>query len=153
MSALLDQAVPVLSARPLMPTERRVLLALARGETHWSIGAREGLSRSGMWPCIHRIHTALGASSSAHAVGLAHRFGLLPRDRFATPVLTPEELVLLGWIADGVRNAPIAERLGLKLGTAADASRKLYRRLGARNRPNAVHVGYCTGLLGGDVDG
>lgn len=137
-------------ARPMSPVERRILARLARGETYFQIAAAESLSRSAVCKHVTGIHVLLGVGSSAHSVAAAHRLGLLPRERFARPDLDGEDLQLLRWIANGAPDRVIGSRLGIRPSVAAERSRRLYGRMFARNRPNAVHIGYCTGLLGAE---
>lgn len=63
------------------------------------------------------------------------------------PPLTPRQLQILQLIADGCTNQRIASRLDLSPGTVKTHVGMLLRRLGARDRANAVAIGYRTGLL------
>lgn len=138
----------VVLARPLLPLERRTLARLARGFTYEQIQKREATSHTAVINAVSGLHRLLGARSSAHAVALAHELGLLERERYALR-LGAEDLDLLRMIADGLPNREIAVRLGRDLPTVGNLVSALYRLMGATNRPHAVHIGYCAGILGG----
>jgi DNA-binding CsgD family transcriptional regulator len=140
---LLAESPPLLSRR-MLPVERRILLALARGRTRAQIEAHECLSRTVLSARITDLHRLFGVSSSAHMVARAHAAGLLERDRVLRPALRDVDLRRLRLIADGAPDREIGPR-----STSRVASSDLYRRLGAKNRPNAVHLAFCAGLLGG----
>lgn len=135
-------------ARPLLPVERRTLARLARGFTYASIQRLEGTSRTAVINTVSGVHRLLGVSSSARAVAVAHELGLLERERYAL-VLDAADLDLLRLIADGLPNHEIAARFGRDVPTVGNLVSTLYRHMGAMNRLQAVHIGYCAGLLGG----
>lgn len=146
-------SMPDLLLEPvLQAAESRVLLHLARGVPRrelpgvlkWSLSSVDGL--------LDAIYRKLQRRSATGAVIAGHEYGLLPREVFEVPRLFADELELLGLIGAGLSQVQVAERLGVPYSTSATRTQLLYRLLGARNRPNAVHVGFCTGLLGGDVD-
>jgi DNA-binding CsgD family transcriptional regulator len=61
--------------------------------------------------------------------------------------LTRRELDMLRHIAQGRTNEDIASRLGVSVDTVKTHLCRLYRRLGARDRAHAVHLGHRRGLL------
>jgi DNA-binding NarL/FixJ family response regulator len=61
--------------------------------------------------------------------------------------LTPRELEVLGLVADGLRNADIAERLFLSTRTVDHHVSAIRRKLGARTRGEAVAAAGRLGLL------
>lgn len=63
--------------------------------------------------------------------------------------VTPHELRLLGWLADGHTTERIGNHLGIPVATVKSQLQVMYRRLGARNRAHAVLVGFRLGILGG----
>jgi len=133
----------------MLPVERRILLALARGRTRAQIEADECLSRTVLSARITDLHVLFGVSSSAHMVARAHAAGLLERDRVAPLVLGDTGLLRLRLIAQGVPDRLMGVRSGGVLPSSAATSRRLYLQMGAVNRPNCVHLGFCSGLLGG----
>jgi DNA-binding CsgD family transcriptional regulator len=152
MLDLVEAPVPAL-ARDLSYEERRVLLGLAHGLVYWQIGEVEGFSSHWAEQRAAEARRALGAASNAHAVSLGHAHALLPWERFARPRLLGEEPQLLAWIARGLRNREIGELLGRRMESVKNASWEMFRRMGAAGRENAVHIGWCTGWLGGGLDG
>jgi ATP/maltotriose-dependent transcriptional regulator MalT len=55
---------------------------------------------------------------------------------------------VLGLIASGATNREIAGKLHLSLHTVKQHSSSVYRKLGARNRADAVHRAQQLGLIG-----
>lgn len=134
--------------RPMKPVERRVLVRLARGETYEQIAAREGMPGHRVIDVACDLHTLFGAATTARTVAVAHGLGVLPRDAYPTPMLSERRAVLLGLVSDGLLNREIAVRVGVSAQTVGNSLMVLYRAMGAKNRPSAVHIGYCTGILG-----
>lgn len=66
----------------------------------------------------------------------------------ATP-LTHRESQCLRGLAGGLSNAEIGCAIGLSEDTVKTYVRRLFRKLGAKNRFHVVAVAYETGLLGG----
>jgi DNA-binding NarL/FixJ family response regulator len=67
------------------------------------------------------------------------------------PRLTPRELQILTLAADGLTDAEMALRLDVAVQTVKFHVRRLYPKLGARNRAHAVAIGFHEGLLARDV--
>ncbi|MBO0769427.1 MAG: response regulator transcription factor, partial [Solirubrobacterales bacterium] len=65
----------------------------------------------------------------------------------SSPLLTEREREVLGLIAEGATNAEIAQRLYLSPHTIKEHTSGLYRKLGARNRAEAVQLAQRIGLL------
>lgn len=61
--------------------------------------------------------------------------------------LSPREAQILSLIAEGTSNAGIGLVLGVSEDTVKTLVKRLYRRLGARDRAHAVHLGHVRGLL------
>ena len=61
--------------------------------------------------------------------------------------ITPRELEILGLIADGLSNREIAEKLFVSENTVKTHSRRLFDKLGAQRRTQAVQLGKTAGLL------
>ena len=62
--------------------------------------------------------------------------------------LTSSELDILSWIADGSTDQTIATRLHISKRTLRYQLSKIYDKLGASNRAEAVAIAYRLGLLG-----
>jgi two-component system response regulator DesR len=71
-----------------------------------------------------------------------------PKASQPEPPLTAREREVLEAIADGATNREIAERLYLSPHTVKEHTSALYRKLGARNRAEAVQRAQRIGLLG-----
>lgn len=147
----LARPIPAAPTRPLKPVERAVLLRLARGHTYDQIAAREHLTRSHVIEHVTNLHAVFEVATSAYTVALAHRAGLLPLERYARPVLNARAGRILELIGAGLLNREIAPVIDTDVKTTSNAVTRLYRDLGASNRPHAVHIGWCTGLLGAGV--
>ena len=63
--------------------------------------------------------------------------------------VTPRELEILGLIAGGLSNREIAARLFVSENTVKTHSSRLFDKLGARRRTQAVQLGQAAGLLPG----
>ena len=61
--------------------------------------------------------------------------------------LTPRELEILGLIASGLSNREIADKIFVSENTVKTHSSRLFDKLGARRRTQAVQIGKTTGLL------
>ncbi len=64
------------------------------------------------------------------------------------PTLTERELQVLRGMADGKSNAEIGRELFVSEDTVKTHARRLFRKLGARDRAHAVASGFRTGLVG-----
>jgi len=65
--------------------------------------------------------------------------------------LSDREFETLMLIAEGLSNPEIAARQNVKLDTSKTFVRNLFRKLGVRDRAQAVAVGYQRRILGGDT--
>jgi NarL family two-component system response regulator LiaR len=65
--------------------------------------------------------------------------------------VTPRELEILGLISAGLSNREIAETLFVSENTVKTHSSRLFDKLGARRRTQAVQLGRAAGLLPGDA--
>lgn len=66
-----------------------------------------------------------------------------------TRALTERESQALSGMAAGLCNEEIGQQLGISLDTVKSHAQRLFRKLGARDRANAVAIGYQRGYLGG----
>ena len=71
-----------------------------------------------------------------------------PKSDQPEPLLTGREREVLDLIAEGSTNREIADRLFLSPHTVKEHTSALYRKLGARNRAEAVQRAQRVGLLG-----
>ena len=61
--------------------------------------------------------------------------------------LTPRETEILGLIAQGLSNREIAERLFVSQNTVKTHSARVFMKLGAKRRTQAVHIAKAAGLI------
>lgn len=95
--------------------------------------------------------TSVGATTRAGAGPLPtfvpqQRMDLAGASR--PPSLTERELQVLRGMADGKSNAEIGRELFVSEDTVKTHARRLFRKLGARDRAHAVASGFRTGLVG-----
>ena len=65
----------------------------------------------------------------------------------AADVLTEREVQILRGMADGRPNAEIGENLWISEDTVKTHARRLFKKLGARDRAQAVRIGFDLGYL------
>ena len=72
---------------------------------------------------------------------------LLDEARVRVLQITPRELEILGLIADGLSNKEIAERAFVSENTVKTHASRLFDKLGARRRTEAVQIGKSSRLI------
>jgi DNA-binding NarL/FixJ family response regulator len=96
---------------------------------------------------------AEGAVATGTGVVAESRESLVPSQREQDgvrprrPALTERELQVLRGMADGKSNAEIGRDLFVSEDTVKTHARRLFRKLGARDRAHAVAAGFRTGLV------
>ncbi len=118
----------------------RVLLISGAGRI--SIAAARAAGASGF------ISKDCGAQEVADAIRVVAEGGVVfgPSEGGLPARLSAREREVLALIATGATNAEIAERLFLSPHTVKEHTSALYRKLGARNRAEAVQLGQRIGL-------
>jgi len=128
----------------LMLTEYRFLVVEHSVEIYGVIvGAL--FAGAGVWLGLtsRRKETAVGPAVPPRAVG-----PFLPnQERLAELLITPRELEVLGLIAEGLSTREIAERLFVSENTVKTHSSRLFEKLGAKRRTQAVQVGKAARLI------
>lgn len=76
---------------------------------------------------------------------------VLPQSDDLVAGLTPREIQVLTLVSYGQSNATIGKHLQLTEHTIKTHCRRIFCKLGARDRTHAVAVGYQRGILGGDA--
>lgn len=71
--------------------------------------------------------------------------------RPGTP-LSPSELEILPLMAEGLSDKEIGAEIWRAVDTVKTHNRRMFKRMGARNRAHAIALAYETGLLGGVVE-
>jgi len=142
----------------------------ARGYLRWDASPVElglGLSRTGMRPEVGRPQLAPPPRSPQHAVALAHAgvpapapwggasplAGAAPTTVRSTVPETPQvplsmrEMQVLTGMSQGKSNAQIGRELYLSEDTIKTHARRLFRKLGAKDRAEAVATGFRRGMM------
>jgi len=117
------------------------LRAGARGYLLKDAGADE------LAAAITTVHEGGSLVQSAMASRLLDRFGELATRERLPDVLTEREVEVLRLAAAGARNKEIAERLVISEKTAKNTLSRVYGKLGAASRAEAVARGRSLGLL------
>lgn len=86
-------------------------------------------------------------ASLADVIGATPAYDPRPRPRPDSVELSQRELQVLRGISDGRGHADIAAALTLSRGAVKSHARRLYRKLGAADRAQAVAIGMRCGLL------
>jgi DNA-binding NarL/FixJ family response regulator len=120
----------------------RVLL-LASGSRGMSVHAARDVGASGIVPKDWSIHDIAGA---VRMVGLGMTL-FVPVAQTRSGLLSERELEVLDLIGGGRTNKEIADTLYLSPHTVKDHTRALYRKIGARNRAEAILRAQRLGLL------
>ena len=114
-----------------------------------------------------RLYAKLGVSSASHAVSRAVSLGVIgqaPAEQAhpqempvrlaagssAAPALTSREHDILSLLASGRTIRQTAQALGIAAKTVENAQSHIFRKLGVRNRAEAIALAYRLGLL--DLD-
>ena len=105
----------------------------------------------GAWPdvalLVSKDWEASDVATAVRMIGLGMTM-FPPKSDQPAPLLTGREREVLDLIAAGSTNPEIAQRLFLSPHTVKEHTSALYRKLGARNRAEAVQRAQRIGLLG-----
>jgi DNA-binding NarL/FixJ family response regulator/anti-sigma regulatory factor (Ser/Thr protein kinase) len=159
---LMDLQMPRLSGvgaiqalREQWPEARILILTTFAQDEHLFEALRAGArgyllkdaSADDLAAAIRTIHDGGSLVQPAMASRLLDRFGTLAtRERLPEP-LTEREIEILRLAASGARNKEIAERLVISEKTAKNTLSRVYGKLGAASRAEAVARGRSLGLL------
>ncbi len=121
----------------------RTRVLLISGAGRMSPAAAKAAGASGF------VSKDLEATEVARAVQLVGQGQTMfpPKIAQPAPLLTEREREVLALIAEGATNGEIAGRLFLSPHTVKEHTSALYRKLGARNRAEAVQLAQRIGLL------
>jgi len=126
--------------RAVSPSTRVLLMS---GTGRIATGAARSIGASGFvpkdWPTSDILH-------ALRAVGLGHTIFAPPADT-PTTALTSRERHVLNLLSTGATNREIAADVHLSPHTVKEHVSSLYRKLGARNRADAVQRAQRLGLL------
>jgi DNA-binding NarL/FixJ family response regulator len=129
------------SIRKASPSTRVLLIS---GAGRMSPAAARAAGASGF---VSKDWEAHDVARAVRMVGLGMTM-FAPKADQPSPLLTEREREVLGLISAGSTNREIAERLFLSPHTVKEHTSVLYRKLGARNRAEAVQRAQRIGLLG-----
>ena len=129
------------SIRSASPATRVLLIS---GAGRMSAAAARAAGASGF---VSKDWEAHEIANAVRMVGLGMTL-FAPKADQPTPLLSEREREVLDLIAAGSTNREIAERLYLSPHTVKEHTSALYRKLGARNRAEAVQRAQRIGLLG-----
>lgn len=144
-SSLGAHPIVVLSEEPDLPTLVDMLLRGAR-----ALVRAEDVSAdlASVVSVVVQGYLAVDVAQIEHLAGWMA--GRLAAGSSAVPVLTRREHDILSLLASGRTIRQTAQALGIAAKTVENAQSHLFRKLGARNRAEAVAVAYRLGLL--DLD-
>ncbi len=122
LTCILGAAGGAPAAPPRM--EIRTAYGLVLAEAQWLLPAAFPPADAARDPktCLIRLTIELREHALAHAARVLRELGA-----------SPAQIKVGAWLAMGKTKPEIARALGIKLGTAADLARKLYRILGVHN--------------------
>lgn len=139
--------------RALSHRELQVLTLVASGGTRDEISHELGMAPGTVANHMSRIYRALGARNAAHAVALAHGCGVIAaRPQPPAPFVSRRERQVLAGLAHGLTSAQVATHLSLSSETVKTHLQRVYRKLDATCRANAVDSAICRRLLAVIVD-
>jgi two-component system response regulator DesR len=127
--------------REASPSTRVLLIS---GSGRMSAAAARAAGASGF---VSKDWDAGEVVSAVRAVGLGMTM-FAPKSDQPEPMFSGREREVLGLIAAGSTNREIAERLYLSPHTVKEHTSAIYKKLGARNRADAVQRAQRIGLLG-----
>jgi DNA-binding CsgD family transcriptional regulator len=134
----------------LVAREKEILRLAAAGKTNAEIGATLFLAPGTIKHHLIELFDKLGAPNRAAAVHAALRLGVLPvvvePDAPGVSV-SPRERDVLVAFAGGATNRSAARTLGLSPHTVKQHASSVYRKLGVRNRAEAVQKAQRLGLI------
>ena len=129
------------SIRRALPSTRVLLIS---GAGRMSPAAARAAGASGF---VSKDLEAREVAAAVRMVGMGMTM-FAPKSDQPAPLLSEREREVLDLIAAGSTNREIAERLYLSPHTVKEHTSALYRKLGARNRAEAVQRAQRIGLLG-----
>jgi DNA-binding NarL/FixJ family response regulator len=105
------------------------------------------LKRAGADEMVQAVRTVAVGQSLLYPQALRDLIRTRPRVTAGAPVLTPREREVLGLVAQGMTNAEIAASLVVGVETVRTHVASVLAKLQARDRTQAVVLGYRAGLV------
>ena len=125
-------------------TDERILSALRAGAKGYLL---KGAPREELFNAVRVVHTGGSLLQPVVASRLLERFSEAVPLMAAPEQLTPRELEVLAWVAQGHPNKEIAERLAISQRTVKFHVSSIMGKLGAANRTEAVALAVQHGLI------
>ena len=125
-------------------TDERILSALRAGAKGYLL---KGAPREELFNAVRVVHAGGSLLQPVVASRLLERFSEAVPLLAAPEQLTPRELEVLAWVAQGHPNKEIAERLAISQRTVKFHVSSIMGKLGAANRTEAVALAVQQGLI------
>lgn len=125
-------------------TDERILSALRAGAKGYLL---KGAPREELFNAVRVVHAGGSLLQPVVASRLLERFSEAVPLMVAPEQLTPRELEVLAWVAQGHPNKEIAERLAISQRTVKFHVSSIMGKLGAANRTEAVALAVQHGLI------
>ena len=125
-------------------TDERILSALRAGAKGYLL---KGAPREELFNAVRVVHAGGSLLQPVVASRLLERFSEAVPLMAAPEQLTPRELEVLAWVAQGHPNKEIAERLAISQRTVKFHVSSIMGKLGAANRTEAVALAVQQGLI------
>ena len=125
-------------------TDERILSALRAGAKGYLL---KGAPREELFNAVRVVHAGGSLLQPVVASRLLERFSEAMPLMAAPEQLTPRELEVLAWVAQGHPNKEIAERLAISQRTVKFHVSSIMGKLGAANRTEAVALAVQHGLI------
>ncbi len=125
-------------------TDERILSALRAGAKGYLL---KGAPREELFNAVRVVHAGGSLLQPVVASRLLERFSEAMPLMAAPEQLTPRELEVLAWVAQGHPNKEIAERLSISQRTVKFHVSSIMGKLGAANRTEAVALAVQHGLI------
>ena len=125
-------------------TDERILSALRAGAKGYLL---KGAPREELFNAVRVVHAGGSLLQPVVASRLLERFSQAVPLMAAPEQLTPRELEVLAWVAQGHPNKEIAERLAISQRTVKFHVSSIMGKLGAANRTEAVALAVQHGLI------
>jgi DNA-binding NarL/FixJ family response regulator len=125
-------------------TDERILSALRAGAKGYLL---KGAPREELFNAVRVVHAGGSLLQPVVASRLLERFGEATPLTPAPDALTPREQEVLAWVAQGLPNKEIAERLAISQRTVKFHVSSIMAKLGAANRTEAVALAVQQGRI------
>ncbi len=127
--------------------EETILAALRAGAIGYLLKDREDIELVLSLRSLQRGGASIDPMIARRILDMVPTTMPSPLDTASVPQLSPRELEILQWVAQGLSNRDIAARASLSRLTIEGYTKNIYRKLAVRSRTAAVHEARTLGLL------